>query len=180
MGDTAAVAHLCDALWDVDVTVRLAAVNALRQIADTRAADRLCAAFKDSDQQVRSAAARAIVEIKSLRAVEPLCELLKNQDRSIRASAMDALEQIGDVYILPFRVLIDGDLNPAERLDALQALATVRSRSGGNIMRVGSIPTFCEGICALSDADPDLQVGAAAVLNEIRNRSRIGSTHAGK
>ena len=91
---TPAVEPLIGALKDEDVSVRIGAARALREIKDNRALEPLMVALKDENASVRMWAAEALGEIKDNRADEALMTALKDEDPHVRIEAESALEKI--------------------------------------------------------------------------------------
>jgi HEAT repeat protein len=76
--------------------LRMAAANALGEVAVEDAVPELTAVFDDSDPRVRARAARATGLIGDPRATEPLTGLLGDPKASVRLEAAEALGSIGN------------------------------------------------------------------------------------
>jgi hypothetical protein len=89
-----AVEPLITALKEEDISVRIGAARALREIKDNRALEPLMVALKDGNASVRMWAAEALGEIKDNRTVEALMIAVKDEDPHVRIAAESALEKI--------------------------------------------------------------------------------------
>ena len=81
---------------DKEYSVRVAAAEALAELADKRAFTDLLQALKDNNRQIRRAATTALGNLRDNRAVDRLINALKDEDSFVRMSAAKALGKIGD------------------------------------------------------------------------------------
>ena len=153
-----AVPALLSVIRDESASVRLAAVEALGQLADPRAIDALAEALKsDSDARVREAAASALGEIDSPRAVPALIAALGSERVvAVRAKIAWALGEIEDARAVDALSAAVRDAAPEVRQQAVWALGEIESPSAVNAL-----------IPVLRDADAETRKQAAWALGEI-------------
>lgn len=114
-------------LTDTNERVRVAAANALRDVADPRAIAELAPALGDPLFTVRNTALRALVSYGA--AAEPaFVALLDSPDRTVRRQAIRGLGQAGSKRALKALRAPLRDKDPAVRKDAERAAAMLKER----------------------------------------------------
>jgi len=98
-------------LGDPDLTVRLAAIDALGQQRDVRGYEALMPLLGDTEAEIRQAAAKALASCLDPRMIEPLAKMMDERDLSSRAFAAEALGYFSDPRVPPLmlRALRDKD-----------------------------------------------------------------------
>ena len=90
-----AIEPLATAAKNVNVEVRLAAINALGGMARPETIAILHAALKDDEPIIRDAAVAALGNTRSAKAIPALTEAIQNKDTKVRADAVQALVKLG-------------------------------------------------------------------------------------
>jgi HEAT repeat protein len=89
-----------DMLCDMDLEVRLEAIEALKTVGDNRAVAILAQGLQDKDAEVRRASASTLRNLGDARAVEPLLAVLQDEDAEVRRRVTSALGQLGDAQAM--------------------------------------------------------------------------------
>ena len=159
-----AVPALLSVVRDENVSVRLAAVEALGHLSDPRAIDALAEALRtDADPRVREAAASALGEIDSQRAVPALIAALGNERVvAVRAKIAWALGEIEDARAVDALGNALRDQAVEVRRQAIWALGEIESPSAAPAI-----------IPLLRDPDAETRKQAAWALGEIGNADAV-------
>lgn len=128
-GDSLGVAHLIDALRDLNYDAREAAARALGEQRDPRALPGLIEALRDGHCFVRVSAARALGNLGNARAVAPLAVSLKDDDWEVRATAAWALGEIGVKRTEEPLIDAMSDTNIMVKRQAAESLKKLRHRA---------------------------------------------------
>jgi len=98
-------------LDDLDVTVRLAAIDALGRQGDMRGYEALMPLLGDKEAEIRQAAAEALAGCLDQRMIDPLVKMMDERDAASRAFAAEALSYFSDGRVPPLmlRALRDKD-----------------------------------------------------------------------
>ena len=89
-----AVDYLVLALADEDVSVRIAAIQAIADIADEHSLCYLKDLLSDRDMTIRFAAAQALGNLGDEKAIEPLFALCRDENCFVRIAAREAVTKI--------------------------------------------------------------------------------------
>ena len=115
-------ARLAKPLGDSDKQIRIAAVEALRQVGDA-ASGYLIRTLGDEDTAIRAAAAEALGEIGNPQAVPVLIRMLRDDDSEIRMASATALGGIRDTFSINPLIRLFEDEDEGVRSAAALALA---------------------------------------------------------
>jgi len=136
-GGVQAVAAVCGCLEDTDVTVRIAAVEAMAQVVekgDQHAIDAVIGRMEHAAGYIRGAAVMALATVAEKgdqHAVAALIRRLDDADLSVRNAAVEALAHFpekGDVHALAALIGRLEDADGAVRQAAVKALAHVAEK----------------------------------------------------
>ncbi|MCK4463691.1 MAG: HEAT repeat domain-containing protein [Candidatus Omnitrophica bacterium] len=160
-----AVPCLVDAAVDADEksSVRVMAINILKQIKDPSAAERLIPLLKDEDVKIRRVTAKTLGALKDKKATEMLNEaLLNDYDPQVRFFAVRSLEQIGDPRVLDTYILLLKDNDARIRLFSVMALGKIKSTKA-----VGALSKLT------NDIDANIRLALAKTLGKTGDTSCI-------
>ena len=131
----AAKAELLAAAQSPDASIRMHAMEGIRESMGSGGRDALLAGLKDSDPAVRFAAAMAAGELRLSAAKPQLYPMLTDKDSHIQVAAAFSLHRLGDVR---YSVGLEDALNspdPLVRADAAFALGRLGEKSAVKILR---------------------------------------------
>ena len=103
-----------------DVTVRLAAIEALDRQGDMRGYEALMPLLEDNEAEVRQAAAEALAGCRDPRLIELLAKMLDERDAASRAAAAEALSYFSDPRVPPLMLRALRDKDDLVYMSALQ------------------------------------------------------------
>jgi HEAT repeat protein len=167
-----AVQALTRALRDKDAAVRLAALDALRNIGSSAVIEPITAALQHADAEVRARAARSlggmwVPQLRAAAVVEALAAALKDSDASVRIAAARALG----------RLRVPKDRRPAV-LEALSAAlrdrdVETRRTAADGLGALGDASTVPPLTALLQDAaqPPEVLLAAAEALRMVAERA---------
>lgn len=146
---------VAEATADPDPSVRLAAVNALRQMGQRGGSAVLLAKLADSDPHIRAAAVRVLGGMGDRSVSLKLLPLLQDDSGFVRAATAEALGKLGDrSAILPLiDMLVGKKLGPEEG-------------AGGQGLVVGLTNTFLNSIAEMTG--PNQKVRVVEALGVLR------------
>ena len=150
------VVPLGSCLSNQDTNIQESAASILSHIADSRVLTPLLEALGSSNWIVRMHAAKALGRLKDPQAAEPLFPLLQDKVKAVREETVHALVQLGDAGV-PF--LLKG-LKHEEwivRLHAIEALGKMKSSEG--------VEALLYVLC--NDRDSAVRIDAARALGDI-------------
>ncbi len=173
-----------EGITDVEPTVQLAAVGALRRLKERGGAKHLILRLEDANPHVRAAAARAIGDMGERDVSIKILPLLRDSSAYVRSAAAEALGKLGDrTAIIPLLQVLSGekatdeekrglligtksgaaaDLELTEtqtKTRAIEALGVLRSPE--------AVDPIVEN--GLKSSDPALRAVAAYALGQIRD-----------
>ena len=155
MGGEEVIPALLTALQDADCTVRVAALEVLKDIPDTRALQPVIISLKHSDPAVRAAAAAAVGAHGSA-GVPALLKSLKDGHWSVRRAVVEALGRSRDGELVPALLPLLKDSDHDVRESVCEALSRIRQRAA-----------ITELVVALTDSQTSVRQSAASALRDI-------------
>jgi HEAT repeat protein/beta-lactamase regulating signal transducer with metallopeptidase domain len=199
-GRDTAVPALLSVVTDSSPAVRLAAVEALGNLADPRAVDALVQALRtDTDARVREAAAESLGEIDSPRAVPGLIAALGSERvTAVRAKIAWALGEIDDARAVDALSAAVRDGEAEVRRQVVWALGEIESPAGVpallSVLRDSDVETRKQTVWALGeiksveaitgvsaatkDAEPEVRKQAVESLGQIGDKRALPALEA--
>jgi HEAT repeat protein/beta-lactamase regulating signal transducer with metallopeptidase domain len=162
LADPRAIAALTEALKDVDVEVREAALTALIQLRHADIYEPLVAALADASDDIRELAAMGLGRLGDLRSLEALAKALDDRSASVREQAIFALGRLKDKRSAAPLARALKDESPSVREQAAFALGQLRDP--------GSLDALA---AALQDSSADVREMAAFALGQMRDSRAV-------
>ncbi|MBI1976160.1 MAG: HEAT repeat domain-containing protein [Candidatus Omnitrophica bacterium] len=161
--DARAIPTLVAALGEEDVSLRIDAINALKNFKEA-AVPGLLKGIEHEKKEIRSGAAYVLGEMKAAVAVELLMQLVQqDKEISVRREAVRALGAIGDARALPALVAALGDSDSSVRSDARNAVKNFKE---------AAIPELING---LKSSNVQVRLASISLLTDLKAAAAVES-----